>query len=125
MKHFAQPQDAGRVGCRWQMPQQSLRLAVSWRPSKPHKRFDVERLWEQIEQMHFRDFITDAWPGNFFRFPERRGQYRQVACQCGWITGKIHNLSGSQLGELLSGLRAQSCSRRVLYTQNPRFVALL
>ena len=69
MQHFAQPRDAGRVGCRWQMPRQSQRPAVSWHSSQPHERFDVKGLRKQIEQMHFRDFITDARPGDFFRFP--------------------------------------------------------
>jgi len=29
----------------------------------------MKRLREQIEQMHFRDFVADVWPGVFFPFP--------------------------------------------------------
>src|SRR6266436_2568216 len=43
--------------------------AASWHSSQPYQGFDVKCLREEIEQIHFRDFIADAWPGDFFRFP--------------------------------------------------------
>src|SRR5207249_7257097 len=68
-KRFSQPQDAGRTRSRWQMPQQSLRPAASWRSSQPYQRFDMKCLWEQVEQMHVRDFIANTRPGDFLWFP--------------------------------------------------------
>ncbi len=45
------------------------RPAASWHSLQPHQCFDVKRLREQIEHVHFRDFIADAWPSDFFRLP--------------------------------------------------------
>src|ERR1700687_262385 len=108
---MVQPRVAGPVRCRRQMPRRSLRPAASWHSSQPHEGFDVKCLWEEIEQMHFRDFIADAWPGDFFRFPGCACQHRQIASQRGWIAGKINNLFGAEFGELLCGFRTQSRSR--------------
>ena len=68
-RRFLQPQDAGRTRCRSQMPRQSLRPAASWRSSQPDQRFDVKCLWEQVEQVHLRDFISHTWPDDFLWFP--------------------------------------------------------
>ena len=48
-----------------------LRPAASCRFSQPYERFDVKCLREQVEEVHLRDFVTDARPGNFFRFAGR------------------------------------------------------
>ena len=45
------------------------RLAASWHSLQPHQSFDVKCLREQIEHVHFRDLIADAWPSDFFRLP--------------------------------------------------------
>ena len=66
---FARPRGAGLSPCRRQMPRLSLGPAASWRSLQPHQSFDMKCLREQIEQMHFRDFVADVWPGVFFPFP--------------------------------------------------------
>ena len=58
-KYSAQPPDAAPVRCRWQTRRRSPRLAASWRSSQPHQRLDMKSLREQIEQMHFRDFVAN------------------------------------------------------------------
>src|SRR6266481_68403 len=87
--------------------------AASWHSLQPQQGFDVKCLREKIEQMHFRNFIADAWPSDFFRFPERARQHRQIARKRGWIAGEVYNFFGAEVRELLSSFRAQSGSRRI------------
>src|SRR5712664_134390 len=94
-QNSVQPRDARQARCRRQMPRRSLRPAASWHSSQPHECFDMKCLREEVEQMHFRDFITDARPGDFLRFSGRACQNCQIASKCGWIAGKIHNLVGT------------------------------
>ena len=51
---------AGLSPCRRQMPRSSLGPAASWHSLQPREGFDMKRLREQIEQMHFRDFVADV-----------------------------------------------------------------
>src|SRR5882762_4386474 len=109
----APPWGAGRVRCRLGRQRRSPRPAASWHPSQPNERFNMKSLRKQVEQMHFRDFVADARPGNLFWPPRRGRQHPQIASQRGRIAGKIHNLRSSQRRQFLRCYCTQSRARRI------------
>src|SRR5215469_685358 len=89
----------------------------SWRFPQPQQGLDVKCLREQIEQMHFRDFVAVARGGDLFWLPRRIGQDRHIAGEGGRIARKINNFPRVDLREVLGRLRANS-GRSLVFFRN-------
>src|SRR6516225_12025817 len=85
----------------------------SWLFPRPHQGLDVKCLREQIEQMHFRDFVAVARGGDLLRLPRRIGQDRHITSERGRIARKINNFPRVDLGEVLCRLSAESRPWRI------------